>query len=118
MSPHNPNFEDKLNPLLSSHQMSLANAAKLDVTDDELDGYIAFHIRNYMQKDEGIPPLFYADENYIFEHLKTSFPDITMERVRHIIRKMEQHGFLIHQNGQWYSVKIPMANLPLKERTF
>ena len=35
--------------------MSLANAAKLDVTDDELDGYIAFRIRNYMQKDEGIP---------------------------------------------------------------
>ena len=55
MSPHNPNFEDKLNPLLSNHQMSLANAAKLDVTDEELDGYIAFRIRNYMQKDEGIP---------------------------------------------------------------
>ena len=116
MSPHNPNFEDKLNPLLSNHQMSLANAAKLDVTDDELDGYIAFRIRNYMQKDEGIPPLFYADETYILNRLRACFPDITLERVRHIIRKMEQHGFLIHQNGQWHSVKIPMANLPLKAK--
>ena len=67
-------------------------------------------------KDEGIPPLFYADETYIFNRLRICFPDITMERVRHIIRKMEQHGFLIHQNGQWHSVKIPMANLPLKEK--
>ena len=116
MSPHNLNFEDKLNPLLSNHQMSLANAAKLDVTDDELDGYIAFRIRNYMQKDEGISPLFYADETYILNRLRACFPDITMERVRHIIRKMEQHGFLAHQNGQWYSVKIPMANLPLKAK--
>ena len=114
MSPHNPNFEDKLNPLLSNHQMSLANATKLDVTDDELDGYIAFRIRNYMQKDEGIPPLFYADENYIFEHLKASFPDITMERVRHIIRKMEQHGFLERRHNLLYSVKVPMANMPLR----
>ena len=84
--------------------------------DAQLDGYIAFLIKKKKKKDEGIPPLFYADENYIFEHLKASFPDITMERVRHIIHKMEQHGFLIHLNGQWHSVKIPMANLPLKEK--
>lgn len=114
MSPHNPNFEDKLNPLLSNHQMSLANAAKLDVTDDELDGYIAFRIRNYMQKDEEATPSFYADENYIFEHLKASFPDITLERTQSIIGKMEQHGFLERHNNLLYSVKVPMANFPLK----
>ena len=85
------------------------------MTDEELDGYIAFRIRNYMQKGEDTPPFFYADETYILNRLRTCFPDITMERVRHIIRKMEQHGFLIHQNGPWNSVK-KMANLPLKAK--
>ena len=114
MTTHNPNFEDKLNPLLARHKISLANAANLDVTDDELDGYIAFRIRNYMQKDEEATPSFYADENYIFEHLKASFPDITMERTQSIICKMERKGYLSRQDNLLYSVKVPMANFPLK----
>ena len=84
------------------------------MTDDEVDSYIAFYIRNYMHKGEGTPPFFYADETYIFEHLKANFPDITLERTQSIIRKMEQPGFLAQQNGQWHSVKIPMANMPLR----
>lgn len=55
--------------------MPLANAAKLHMTDDERDGYIAFRIRNYMQKGEDTPPSFYADETYIFNRLRAYFPD-------------------------------------------
>lgn len=113
---HNSNFEDKLNPLISQGKMSLANAAKLDVTDDELDGYTAFRIRIHMQK--GVDPttkatVFFADETYIHQSMLPFFPDITIERVQSIIAKMERHGFFVRKNDQWYSVKVPLANMPL-----
>ena len=41
---HNSNFEDKLNPLISQGKMSLTNATKLDVTEEEMDGYIAIYV--------------------------------------------------------------------------
>ena len=113
---HNSNFEDKLNALFSSQKMSFADAAKLDVTEDEMDGYIAFRIRNHMQK--GVDPttratVFYADENSIYQSMLPFYPDITMERIQSIIAKMERHGFFVCQNALWYSVKVPMANMPL-----
>lgn len=113
---HNSNFEDKLNPLISQGKMSLANATKLDVTEDELDGYIAFRIRNHMQK--GVDPttmatVFYADETYIYQSMLPFFPDITIERVQSIVAKMERHGYFVRHNALWYSVKVPMANMLL-----
>lgn len=113
---NNYNFEDKLNPLISQGKMSLANATKLDVTDDELDGYIAYRIRNHMQR--GVDPttmatVFYADANYIYDSMRPFFPDITIERVQCIVAKMERHGYFVRHNALWYSVKVPMANMPL-----
>lgn len=116
MIKHNPNFEDKLNPLISQGKMSLANAAKLDVTDDEMDGYIAFRIRNHMQRavdSTTMSTVFFADENFIYENMRPFFPDIKIERVQSIIKKMERHGYFVHRNDMWYSVKVPMANMPL-----
>ena len=113
MKTHDSNFEDTLNKLSSRNKMSLANVAKLDVTDEELDGYIAFRIRNHMKVEEGTLT-YYADENYIFESLKASIPDITKERTQVIISKMERHGFLARKNDMLYSVKETMANIPLK----
>lgn len=113
---HNSNFEDKLNPLISQGKISLANATKLDVTEDELDGYIAFRIRNHMQKC--VDPttkatVFFADETYIHQSMLPFFPDITIERVQCIVAKMERHGYFVRHNALWYSVKVPMANMPL-----
>lgn len=96
--------------------MSFANAAKLDVTDEEMDGYIAFRIRNHMQKGVDLTTMvtvFYADENYIYTSMRPFYTDITMERIQSIIAKMERHGFFVRQNALWYSVKVPMANMPL-----
>ena len=113
---HNSNFEDKLNPLISQGKMSLTNATKLDVTEEEMDGYIAFRIRNHMQRSVDpttMATVFYADETYIYQSMFPFFPDITIERVQSIIAKMERHRFLVRQNNLLYSVKVPMANMPL-----
>lgn len=116
MIKHNPNFEDKLNPLISQGKMSLANAAKLDVTDDEMDGYIAFRIRNHMQTayDPSLQcNVHFADAQYIYNNMRPFYPDLTPERLDSILNIMMMKGYLQVSNGLLYSVKVPLPNHPL-----
>lgn len=116
MKSHNKNYEDKLNALYSQQKLTIANAEKLDVYDEELDGYIAFRIRNFMNSavdpSSGVT-LYYSKAEFIFERMKPFIPDMTMERLNEILTKMLRHGFMELKEGYYYSVKSSMANMPL-----
>ena len=116
MNAHNKNFEDKLNALYSQQKLTIANAEKLDVYDEELDGYIAYRIRGFMNSDvdpaSGVT-IYYSKAEYIFDRMKPFIPDMTMERLNEILTKMLRHGFLELKENYYYSVKVSMANMPL-----
>lgn len=117
MNNHNRNFEDKLNSLHSQGKLSIENAEKLDVYDDEFDGFVAFRIREFMNR--GVDPetmvtIFYSKAEYILDRIKSYIPDMTMERLEEILTKMMHHGYMDFKDGVYNSMKVPMANMPLK----
>lgn len=117
MNKHNSNFEDKLNPLHSRGKLSIANAEKLDVYDDEFDGFVAFRIRDFMNRGvvpETMATVFYSKAEYIHDRMKPYIPDMTMERLEEILTKMMRHGYMDFKDGEYYSMKVPMANTPLR----
>lgn len=116
MNSHNKNFEDKLNALYGQQKLTVANAEKLDVYDEKLDGYIAYRIRKFMNK--AVDPstgetIYYSKGEYIFDRIKSFIPDMTMQRLMEILSKMQRHGFLVLKEDYYYSVKASMANMPL-----
>lgn len=117
MNKHNSSFEDKLNPLHSRGKLSIANAEKLDVYDDEFDGFVAFRIRDFMNRGvvpETMATVFYSKAEYIHDRMKPYIPDMTMERLEEILTKMMRHGYMDFKDGEYYSMKVPMANTPLR----
>lgn len=88
MGNHNTNFEDKLNSLHSQGKLSIENAEKLDVYDDEFDGFVAFRIRNFMTKGvapETMTTVFYSKAEFILDRIKSYIPDMTIERLEYIL---------------------------------
>ena len=116
MKAHNKNYEDKLNALYSQQKLSIENAAKLDVYDEELDGYVAFRIRKFMNsgvnQETGVT-MYYSRIEYMLDRMTFFIPDMTMERLENIMKKMQLHGFVELKDGYYYSVKASMANRPL-----
>lgn len=117
MNKHNTNFEDKLNNLFRQQQLSIAAAEQVDVYDDEFDGYVAYRLRNYM--NQGVVPetgatIYYSKAEFILDRMLPFIPDMTQERLMGILNKMLRHDFLEFKDGYYYSVKVPMANMPLR----
>lgn len=116
MNSHNKNFEDKLNALYGQQNLTIANAEKLDVYDEELDGYIAFRIHKFMNR--AVDPstgemIYYSKAEYMFDRMKSFIPDMTMQRLMEILSKMQRHGFVVFKEYYYYSVKASMVNMPL-----
>ena len=39
---------------------------------------------------------------------------MTIERLEYILTKMMHHGYMDFKNGDYYSLRVPMANMPLR----
>lgn len=108
-----PGFVEKIDKLKYEGKILIADALCIGVTDEELDSYIAYNLRNYMRRGEIAfnHLVFYkAEEKYIWEQLQFAFPDITNERFQRIIALMVKHGYAHKRKGFVHSDRVPRRN--------
>lgn len=110
-------FAEKMDQLIFNDQILLADAICIGITDEEIDGYIAYKIQRFMDKYVINTKSFIyynATEEHIREHMKTFLPDVSDEHITCVLTKMVQHGF-IHKKGELYDLdKMPKRNVELK----
>lgn len=83
-------FAEKMDKLIFYDQILLEDSRYIGITEDEIDGYIAYKIQRFMNKYVINPKIFIyynATENEIRERMKAFMPDITDEHITHILEK-------------------------------
>lgn len=113
----NHNYFDKLIELYRENMLTLEFSSQIGVSEAEQDGFLAFQIRDFMEK-EYVPQLggniFFAAPEDLYEKMRESVQDITHERFVSLLHKMQKHGLIEQRNGNIISLKMPMANMPLE----
>lgn len=109
-------FAEKMDKLISYDQILLEDSRYIGITEDGIDGYIAYKIQRFMNKYVINPKSFIhynATENEIRERMKAFVPDITDEHIMRILEKMVLHGFIHKKSLLYHLDKKPKRNVVL-----
>ena len=76
---------DVLTPLWLSNQLTIAIATELGITDAQLDGFIGYHLPDFLEKEivPGIRPLtnvYHKSKSEVFNKLRGRVSDITISQ--------------------------------------
>lgn len=110
-------FVEKIEKLKYEGTIQIADAKCVGLSDEEIDSYIAYKMRDFMRRGEiafNHVAFYKAENEYIWQHLKLVFPDITKDRFHNIITLMIKNRLVHIRKGFIHSDKIPKRNKQLK----